>query len=259
MPLRRKMCLQSACSRWILRNFCWYGLGFQIPLSFQMTIARVQIQWTSHRTGPSCWVHLLFTSTILFLPEEEQWLSMEEEVNGQPCLDVNVDVLITSPNMKMSLLRMISLFQIISFSFPSCCLFLLFPFMILLVFTPCIQDASTMMSSAFTHRTGPINPCVELLPDPHIVSCSDLFLSSPNDSRLFFLGVADGVVAPPEMVSPCMDPESPLSFNLSFIVLLLFLRVAHVIKKHKCHWKSDLLNLFFFFVRFDSPALFLYG
>lgn len=67
------------------------------------------------------------------------------------------------------------------------------------------------MSSAFTHKTRPINVRVELLPDPHNASCNDLFLSSPNYSRLFFLGVADGVVAPPERMSPCLDLESPLS------------------------------------------------
>lgn len=101
------------------------------------------------------------------------------------------------------------------------------------------------MSSAFTHKTRPINLCVKLLPDPCIVSCNGLFLSSPNDCRLFFPGVADGVVAPPERVSPCTDPESPLSFiNLSRIVLLLFFRVARVMKEHECRWKSDFLNLF---------------
>lgn len=102
------------------------------------------------------------------------------------------------------------------------------------------------MSSAFTHKTRPINLSTELLPDPCSVSCSDFFLSSPNDGRPFFPGVADGVVAPPERVSPCRDPGSPLSFiNLSLTVLLLFFRVAHVRKEHKCHWKSDFLNLFF--------------
>lgn len=87
------------------------------------------------------------------------------------------------------------------------------------------------MSSAITHKTKAINLCIELLPDPCIVSSNDLFLSSPKDCGLFFWGVADGGVGPPERVLPCTDPESPLSFiNLSFIVPLLLFRVGHVMK-----------------------------
>lgn len=76
-------------------------------------------------------------------------------------------------------------------------------------------------SSASIHETRPINLHVELLPDPWIGSCSDLFLASPNDCWLFFAGVADGVVASHEKISPCIYPEYCLPFiTISRIVLL---------------------------------------
>lgn len=206
-----------------------------------MVIARVQTQWTSHRTGLSCWVCLLlFTSTISFLPQEEKWLSVGKEVNGQPYLDDNF-------SFPHHLLLLSQLLFVSSLSFVWS----------LSLYSLCTRGQHLDVS-AFTHKTRPINLCVELLPDPCIVSCNNLFLSSPNDFRLFFPRVADGVVAPAERVSPCADPVCPLSFiNFSLIVFLLFFRVAHVMKEHKCHWKSDFLNLFF--GGFENPTLFLYG
>lgn len=56
------------------------------------------------------------------------------------------------------------------------------------------------------------------------------FLLLLNDCWLFFVGVADGMVAPHEKVSPCIYPEYYLPFiTISLIVLL------YAAKQHKCH------------------------
>lgn len=84
------------------------------------------------------------------------------------------------------------------------------------------QFCGMRTSSAFIHKTRPINLYVELLPDPWIGSWSDLFLASPNDCWLFFAGVADGMVTPHEKVSPCIYPEYYLPFITISLIVLLF-------------------------------------